>query len=461
MATEYTPNYKLDLYTDTDKPNLRDQYNGAMNKIDSQFGTVSNNIVVAIEAANQAKEKADSAADSAATNAQSIANEVTRAKAAEQDNATEIANEVTRAKAAEQANATAIANEVTRAKAAEQANATAIANEVTRAKAAEKTNADAIANVKSAAYLDTTSTVVDNSSLIPTSKAVYDFTSKTKEKKTILCFGDSYADNSSRNTSWAYALQDYYGWTVKNYAVSGAGWHVDTRTFYDQLQTAISREGTDYNIDDVYALVVAGGRNDIMSDGEAKSCVNTFMQAAIAHYKNAKIFVVPMLYDWKALTGAGRSKAYAIGDAASYYGAEVVNYAWEWLRGEMDCFQSNDVHPNAAGTKKIAGYINAALNGCYTPRYVAKYYNWSGAELYFVASCGTVTLNIRGAFSSALTTGKVFDEVFWPETSYSGVGAVTSAGTPQLFFIGPDGTLNCYNNDNVTGFVGLSMSYPW
>ena len=461
MATEYTPNYKLDLYTDTDKPNLRDQYNGAMNKIDSQFGTVSNNIVVAIEAANQAKEKADSAADSAATNAQSIANEVTRAKAAEQDNATKIANEVTRAKAAEQDNATEIANEVTRAKAAEHDNATAIANEVTRAKAAEQSNADAIARVKSAAYLDTTPTVVDSATLVPTSKAVYDFTSKTKEKKTILCFGDSYADTSSRNTSWAYALQDYYGWTVKNYAVSGAGWHVDTRTFYDQLQTAISREGTDYNIDDVYALVVAGGRNDIMSDGEAKSCVNTFMQAAIAHYKNAKIFVVPMLYDWKALEGAGRIKAYAIGDAASYYGAEVVNYAWEWLRGEMDCFKSNDVHPNAAGTRKIAGYINAALNGCYTPRYVAKTYIWSGAELYFVATCGIVTVNIRGEFSSAHTTGKIFDEVFWPETSYSGVGAVTSAGTPQLFFIGPDGTMNCYNNDNVTGFVGLSMSYPW
>jgi methylaspartate ammonia-lyase len=73
MATSYTPNYNLDLYTDTDKPNLRDQYNGAMNKIDSQFTTVSNNIVVAIEAANQAKDKADSASDSAATNAQSIA----------------------------------------------------------------------------------------------------------------------------------------------------------------------------------------------------------------------------------------------------------------------------------------------------------------------------------------------------------------------------------------------------
>lgn len=37
MATNYTPNYNLDLYASTDKPNLRDQYNAAMGKIDTQM----------------------------------------------------------------------------------------------------------------------------------------------------------------------------------------------------------------------------------------------------------------------------------------------------------------------------------------------------------------------------------------------------------------------------------------
>lgn len=37
MATEYTPNYNLDLYVSADKPNLRDQYNAAMGKIDTQM----------------------------------------------------------------------------------------------------------------------------------------------------------------------------------------------------------------------------------------------------------------------------------------------------------------------------------------------------------------------------------------------------------------------------------------
>lgn len=37
MATDYTPNYNLDLYASADKPNLRDQYNAAMGKIDTQM----------------------------------------------------------------------------------------------------------------------------------------------------------------------------------------------------------------------------------------------------------------------------------------------------------------------------------------------------------------------------------------------------------------------------------------
>lgn len=44
MAGNYTPNYNLDLYASTDKPNLRDQYNAAMGKIDTQMKTNSDGI---------------------------------------------------------------------------------------------------------------------------------------------------------------------------------------------------------------------------------------------------------------------------------------------------------------------------------------------------------------------------------------------------------------------------------
>ena len=45
MASEYTPNYNLDLYVSTDKPNLRDQYNGAMGKIDRALLDANNKVV--------------------------------------------------------------------------------------------------------------------------------------------------------------------------------------------------------------------------------------------------------------------------------------------------------------------------------------------------------------------------------------------------------------------------------
>ncbi len=44
MATEYTPNYNLDLYASADKPNLRDQYNGAMGKIDAALKTMAGDV---------------------------------------------------------------------------------------------------------------------------------------------------------------------------------------------------------------------------------------------------------------------------------------------------------------------------------------------------------------------------------------------------------------------------------
>lgn len=44
MATEYTPNYNLDLYASADKPNLRDQYNTAMGKIDTQMKKSADNV---------------------------------------------------------------------------------------------------------------------------------------------------------------------------------------------------------------------------------------------------------------------------------------------------------------------------------------------------------------------------------------------------------------------------------
>ena len=62
MASEYTHNFNLDLYTDTDKPNLRDQYKAAMEKIDSALQKKTNDITateVLIENEVTARKNAD------------------------------------------------------------------------------------------------------------------------------------------------------------------------------------------------------------------------------------------------------------------------------------------------------------------------------------------------------------------------------------------------------------------
>lgn len=146
MASEYTSHFNLDKYTNADKPNLRDQYNSAMDKIDNQMYANATNVVTSLNTANIAKAEADTAVANSETNAKAITDETTRATAAEKSNTDAITAETTRATTAEQANSDAVTAEETRAKAAEATNATDISAETTRAKAAEKANSDSIAS---------------------------------------------------------------------------------------------------------------------------------------------------------------------------------------------------------------------------------------------------------------------------------------------------------------------------
>lgn len=71
MAT-YTTNYNLDKYEGTDSPNLTDQYNSAMDKIDAQMMTNAQSAQTAQTAAGNAQTTAQ-AAQAAAATAQSAA----------------------------------------------------------------------------------------------------------------------------------------------------------------------------------------------------------------------------------------------------------------------------------------------------------------------------------------------------------------------------------------------------
>lgn len=66
MATN-TPNYNLDKYEATDIPNLLDQYNASMDKIDTAMQGIANQAVNGYAVANEAKQQATEAQQAAAT----------------------------------------------------------------------------------------------------------------------------------------------------------------------------------------------------------------------------------------------------------------------------------------------------------------------------------------------------------------------------------------------------------
>lgn len=68
MAGTPTTNYKLPTYADADAPDLTGAYNQAMEKIDTQMKTNSDEAVSATSAAGKAKSAADSALEKANAN---------------------------------------------------------------------------------------------------------------------------------------------------------------------------------------------------------------------------------------------------------------------------------------------------------------------------------------------------------------------------------------------------------
>lgn len=93
MASEYTDNLHLDLYTDNDKPNLRDQYNAAMRKIDTAVTTQNTLIAAATSTAQGADAKADAVDAKADSIAADLDTETTQRQAEDADLAIAINSE--------------------------------------------------------------------------------------------------------------------------------------------------------------------------------------------------------------------------------------------------------------------------------------------------------------------------------------------------------------------------------
>lgn len=333
MATEYTPYYNLDLYTDADKPNLRDQYNAAMRKVDAQLHASNDNVAVAIEAANQAKEAAKAADEAVAT-------ETEARKAA--DTALETAY-----KEADTALDGRIAAEATARTDVDIALGVRIDNEATARAGAD-------------------------SALSGRIDALEPLTTKTKYYgHRMVVVGDSYAygtgasdHGGAEQLRFSTRLADMLGAIEVNVAVGSTGFcdpgtGGQGSTFPTQVSQAAAKLDAKQR-DDVRLVLIAGGINDeregtTYSRAQMATAAKNTCTAAKASFPNADIVVFPMLWNGSGWQYHAFNFECGIveGVMKSNCGTAVQG-CWTWNFGDAGKYAADNLHPNDAGHLNIA-----------------------------------------------------------------------------------------------------------
>ena len=390
-SVEKTAYFNLSQFGDNDKPSWRGDYTSDMGKIDTALNSVKTTAENANTNANNAITQVSDVRNTADNNKRVLS-------AMGLETTTEATDFLTRVESLD--TETTAATENLKALGADTVDkATALAQTISTVNSKANTS-----DVYTKAQADDTfATIVqlnqkaNSADVYTTSAADSKFALKTEVPETvtsniIVTMGDSYADGLGAN-KWPNKLINMLpGWTLRNYAVSGAGWNVSGKLFIDQLNTAIADTTLDKNR--VGIVLVAGGRNDIMDASIAKTRTVAFVTLARASFPNARIMVVPMLWHNAALNGAGRVKASGVLAGAAEAGAEGINWAWTWNMGNTNNFPSGDVHPNETGAQVIASYMASAVRGSYSGRTEAWYQNNGGANrasLSIVASGGFIT----------------------------------------------------------------------
>ena len=430
--TDYTTNFNLEKYQTGDAANLTDQYNASMDIIDENLYKINTN-------ANTAGGKATQALETAQNNTKNLtALGVTDTKTATQlktkiDNTAETAQN-------NKSNLNALGvNNVT--------DATNLKNKINKnSQDISKNTQDISKNTQDISVINTT---ISN----------YKYNSGY-----MVTFGDSYADSTTPQNTWPYWLHQYIPTlTLKNYAVSGAGFNVDTRTFINQINTA--NTDSTLNKSKVKLAVLAGGRNDILDYNTAKTKIQECVNRMITIFPNAQILIVPMLYDDGYVPAESREKLAGLTRGANLItnhtpNAETLKFAYLWLKGETDSVGSDSIHPNQLGAQTIAKYIYDGAYRNYTPRQEVYKTNFGSATGFITLQNGIVTYDLMGNVTN-IGTGQGADMPSWASTWHNvwtwGVSS-GSTTTPRLFqFLGVK--VSMMNSTGQTGNTSVHATW--
>lgn len=430
--TDYTTNFNLEKYQTGDAANLNDQYNASMDIIDANLYKINTN-------ANTAGGKATQALETAQNNNKNLtALGVTDTKTATQlktkiDNTAETAQN-------NKSNLNALGvNNVT--------DATNLKNKINKnSQDISKNNQDISKNSQAISTINAT---ISN----------YKYNSGY-----MVTFGDSYADSTTPQNTWPYWLHQYIPTlTLKNYAVSGAGFNVDTRTFINQINNAYTDETLDKN--KVKLAVLAGGRNDILDYNTAKTKIQECVNRMITIFPNAQILIVPMLYDDGYVPDNTREKLAGLTRGANLItnhtpNAETLKFAYLWLKGEKNYVGSDSIHPNQLGAQTIAKYIYDGAYRNYTPRQEVYKTNFGSATGFVTLQDGIVTYDVMGNVDN-IGSGQGADLPDWASTWHNVWAWGVSGGsttTPRLYqFLGIK--VNMMNSAGQTG--NMSVHATW
>lgn len=472
-----TPHYNLSQFGDSpdDKPSWRGDYTADMSKIDSQMYRNETDATTATSIANTAKKTADDALALAKTNKANIDEQESYFNAlgvTSQQTAQSLVSTINGK--AENTTVTALQGTVTalQGRVSGLSDTTALVN-------ANKTNITDITANLNALHANSISdatllynTVQDNSHILRVNQPFV-----CRGSNIIVTFGDSYAANQNTR-SWAYMLAQKLGWTLHNYAVSGAGYVAPNTTYMSEFLKA--KEDVSYNHDDVSLVIIGGSRNS--NDGYTstlKTAAQELFRAVNSEYPNARIIAIPLLWDKKPESGYWRYNAASIDEAATLTGVESIPWAWTWNLGRENAFDKEDIHPNELGTNIIVNYIMRYMLGTYNGRHEVFVWRPQQNPAEFVltvdASAGTITygLNVASGVTPTNYTN-VSGLPMWAWNASDGtnqgqawVAAITNgANSTTLFHIDTDGhfgwqgyTTNPSGTPN--GLAGAQLTRAW
>lgn len=437
--TDYTTNFNLEKYQTGDAANLNDQYNTSMDIIDENLYKINTN-------ANTADNKATQALETAQNNKKNL----TALSVTDTETATQLKTKIDNTAETAQNNKSNL-------------NALGVNN------VNDATNLKNKINKNSQDISKNSQNINKNSQDISTINATISTINATISNYKynngyMVTFGDSYADATTPQNTWPYWLHQYIPTlTLKNYAVSGAGFNVDTRTFIKQINTANTDTTLDKN--KVKLAVLAGGRNDILDYNNAKTKIQECVNQMITIFPNARILIVPMLYDAGFIDANGRTKLAGLTNGTEAItthtpNTETLKFAYLWLKGETNSIGSDKIHPNQLGAQTIAKYIYDGAYDNYKPRQAMIDTVFGDAKGFVTLQDGIVTYDIMGNISNiGAGQGRALPE--WASTWHNVWAWGVSNGnttTPRLYqFQGTSVSMI-----NYTGQIGnMSVHATW